>query len=132
MVRVSYDQKPARRTIMELYGASVRPSPSEATALGDVFWLSTPVIRARWGVAISEAIEDASGIRGPSIRSASVLNHVLLHQTVIGQEAVRQLPRPWVVPDIVIGCHGGARTLPESHSRSCATSSMASRCASSC
>jgi len=107
MVRVSFEQKPARRTIMELYGASVRPSPSETTAFGRRLLEANPRHPGSLGVAISEAIEEAVSVPGTHYALGSVLNHVLLHQTVIGQEALRQLDSMSVFPDVVIGCHGG-------------------------
>jgi tryptophan synthase beta chain len=107
MVRVSYDQKPARRTMMEIYGATVRPSPSESTAFGRRVLAEHPGHPGSLGIAISEAIEDAVGHPGTKYSLGSVLNHVLLHQTVIGQEALRQLEAMGAFPDVVIGCHGG-------------------------
>ncbi|MBI5534026.1 MAG: TrpB-like pyridoxal phosphate-dependent enzyme [Deltaproteobacteria bacterium] len=107
MVRVSFDQKPARRTMMELYGATVRASPSEATTFGRAVLADNPSHPGSLGIAISEAIEDAVTHPGTKYSLGSVLNHVLLHQTVIGQEALRQLDELGLFPDVVIGCHGG-------------------------
>lgn len=107
MVRVSFNQKPSRRTMMELYGATVRPSPSEHSAFGRRVLAENPSHPGSLGIAISEAIEDAVTHPGTRYSLGSVLNHVLLHQTIIGQEALVQLEKLGVFPDVVIGCHGG-------------------------
>jgi len=107
MVRVSYDQKPFRRTLMELFGARVRPSPSPETKYGRSLLQSRPDHPGSLGVAISEAIEDAVTHPRTKYALGSVLNHVLLHQTIIGQEAMRQMDEHGVFPDTVVACHGG-------------------------
>jgi tryptophan synthase beta chain len=111
MVRSSYEQKPYRRTVMQLYGASVTPSPSRTTIAGRGFLREHPKTSGSLGMAISEAVEMA--VTHPSTHYAlgSVLNHVLLHQTVIGQEAQTQMEKEGVYPDIVIGCCGGGSNL---------------------
>jgi tryptophan synthase beta chain len=107
MVRVSYDQKPYRRVLMEVYGAKVVPSPSDSTAYGRRVLSETPDSPGSLGMAISEAVEDA-GLRDDTKYSlGSVLNHVLLHQTVIGQEAREQMAMAGERPDVIIGCTGG-------------------------
>ena len=108
MVRVSYDQKPYRRMMMETWGASVVPSPSPETDSGRGVLERTPDSPGSLGIAISEAVEDAAGREDTSYALGSVLNHVLLHQTVIGQEAQRQLELAGESAiDVVIGCVGG-------------------------
>ncbi len=107
MVKVSFEQKPFRRTMMELFGAKVRASPSELTRFGRAFRAEHPDHPGSLGVAISEAIEEAVSVPGTKYALGSVLNHVLLHQTVIGQEALRQLDELGLFPDAVVGCHGG-------------------------
>jgi tryptophan synthase beta chain len=106
-VRASYDQKPYRRLLMETYGATVHPSPSDLTQSGKAVLAADPDSPGSLGIAISEAVEVAAG--DPSARYAlgSVLNHVLLHQTVIGEEAIKQMAQAGDVPDLVIGCTGG-------------------------
>ena len=106
-VRASYDQKPYRRLLMETYGASVHPSPSDLTQSGKAMLAADPDSPGSLGIAISEAVEVAA--QDPSARYAlgSVLNHVLLHQTVIGEEAIRQMEQAGDVPDLIIGCTGG-------------------------
>src|SRR6476659_9855810 len=108
MVRVSYDQKPYRRMMMETWGASVVPSPSPDTNAGRGVLERTPDSPGSLGIAISEAVADAAGREDTSYALGSVLNHVLLHQTVIGQEAQRQLELAGESAiDVVIGCVGG-------------------------
>ena len=107
MVRVSYYQKPYRRIIMELYGAEVYPSPSNLTNTGRMFLKENPDHPGSLGIAISEAIEDALSDQDTKYSLGSVLNHVLLHQTIIGLEAKKQLDELGLYPDIVIGCVGG-------------------------
>ncbi len=107
MVRVSYDQKPYRRTYMRLFGAEVFPSPSPHTASGRAILARTPDSPGSLGIAISEAVEEAAGRPDTNYSLGSVLNHVLLHQTIIGQEAIEQLKLAGAYPDIVIGCCGG-------------------------
>jgi tryptophan synthase beta chain len=107
MVRVSYDQKPYRRALMEVFGASVTASPSNETESGRAILGQHPDSNGSLGIAISEAVEVAA--KDPDTRYAlgSVLNHVLLHQTVIGQEAIEQMAMAGDDPDVIIGCTGG-------------------------
>ncbi|MBN1992801.1 MAG: TrpB-like pyridoxal phosphate-dependent enzyme [Anaerolineae bacterium] len=107
MVRVSYDQKPYRRGLMETYGASVTPSPSNETEAGRAILAEHPDSTGSLGIAISEAVEVA--VKDPETRYSlgSVLNHVLMHQTVVGQEALEQFKLADDYPDVVIGCTGG-------------------------
>jgi tryptophan synthase beta chain len=107
MVRASYDQKPYRRILMETYGAEVVPSPSPTTNYGRSVLATTPDSPGSLGMAISEAVEDAATRDDTKYSLGSVLNHVLLHQTVIGQEAIEQMGMAGESPDIVIGCTGG-------------------------
>ena len=107
MVRVSYDQKPYRRVMMETWGASVVPSPSPDTNSGRAILEQDADSPGSLGIAISEAVEDAAGRDDTSYSLGSVLNHVLLHQTVIGQEALAQMELAGAFPDVVIGCVGG-------------------------
>src|SRR5205085_4513619 len=104
MVGSSYDQKPYRRSMMETWGATVHRSPSDRTQSGRAN-ASHPT--GSLGIAISEAVEVAATTEGVNYALGSVLNHVLLHQTVIGQEAMAQLELAEAVPDVVIGCVGG-------------------------
>jgi tryptophan synthase beta chain len=107
MVRASYDQKPYRRMLMETYGAEVVASPSPTTAYGRAVLDATPDNPGSLGIAISEAVEDAATRDDTKYSLGSVLNHVLLHQTVIGQEAYLQMEMAGEKPDILIGCTGG-------------------------
>jgi tryptophan synthase beta chain len=107
MVRASYDQKPYRRMLMETYGAEVVASPSQTTNYGRSVLAETPDSPGSLGMAISEAVEDAATRDDTKYALGSVLNHVLLHQTVIGQEALEQMAMAGEAPDIVIGCTGG-------------------------
>ena len=107
MVRISYDQKPYRRVMMKTYGADIVPSPSKLTKAGRAILEKDPDSPGSLGIAISEAIEDAVGRDDTKYSLGSVLNHVLLHQTVIGQEAKKQMEIAGDYPDILIGCHGG-------------------------
>jgi tryptophan synthase beta chain len=107
MVRASYDQKPYRRILMETYGAEVVASPSPTTNYGRKVLAETPDSPGSLGMAISEAVEDAATRDDTKYSLGSVLNHVLLHQTVIGQEAIEQMGMAGESPDIVIGCTGG-------------------------
>jgi len=107
MVRVSYDLKPYRRVMMRTYGAEVVPSPSNLTNAGRAILEKHPDSPGSLGVAISEAVEDAAGRDDTKYSLGSVLNHVLLHQTVIGQEAKKQMEIAGEYPDVIIGCHGG-------------------------
>jgi tryptophan synthase beta chain len=108
MVKVSYNQKPYRRYLMETYGAHVYASPTERTEYGKSIIQDDPENPGSLGIAISEAVEVAAksgGVKKYSL--GSVLNHVLLHQTVIGQEAIKQMDLAGEYPDVVIGCVGG-------------------------
>jgi len=107
MVRASYDQKPYRRILMETYGASVVASPSMTTNYGRAVLSEHPDSPGSLGIAISEAVEDAATREDTKYSLGSVLNHVLLHQTVIGQEAIEQMGMAGETPDVVIGCTGG-------------------------
>jgi len=107
MVRVSYDQKPARKAVMETYGAKVFSSPSEKTDFGKKMRQLKPDSPGSLGIAISEALETVVKNKGYKYSLGSVLNHVLLHQTVIGLETKKQFEKAGVYPDIVIGCVGG-------------------------
>lgn len=107
MVRVSYNQKPYRRALMEAFGASVTPSPSEETASGRAILAEHPDSNGSLGIAISEAVEVAAKDPQTKYSLGSVLNHVLLHQTVIGQEAIEQMSLAGDEPDVIIGCTGG-------------------------
>lgn len=107
MVRSSYDQKPYRRILMEIYGAEVFPSPSTNTEVGRRILKEDPENPGSLGIAISEAIEDVLGDEKSRYCLGSVLNHVLLHQTVIGLEAKLQMEELGEYPDYVIGCVGG-------------------------
>jgi tryptophan synthase beta chain len=107
MVRASYDQKPYRRNLMEVYGADVVPSPSDTTQYGRRVLADSPDNPGSLGISISEAVEDAAGRDDTKYSLGSVLNHVLLHQTVIGQEAMEQMEMAGEEPDLIIGCTGG-------------------------
>ena len=106
-VRVSYDQKPYRRALMETYGARCLPSPSAETAYGRSVLAARPDHPGSLGIAISEAVEVAASRDDTKYALGSVLNHVLLHQTVIGLEAMQQLQMADAWPDVVVGCTGG-------------------------
>ena len=107
MVRVSYNQKPYRRALMKAFGASVTASPSNETESGRAILAHSPQSNGSLGIAISEAVEVAA--KDPSTKYAlgSVLNHVLLHQTVIGLEAMEQMAMAGDEPDVIVGCTGG-------------------------
>jgi tryptophan synthase beta chain len=107
MVRVSYDQKPYRRAMMETFGASVTASPSNETASGRAILAQHPDSNGSLGIAISEAVEVAAKDPNTKYALGSVLNHVLLHQTVIGLEAIEQMALAGDDPDVVIACAGG-------------------------
>jgi tryptophan synthase beta chain len=107
MVRASYDQKPYRRILMETYGAEVVASPSPTTNYGRAVLAEHPDSPGSLGIAISEGVEDAATRDDTKYSLGSVLNHVLLHQTVIGQEAIEQMGMAGESPDVVIGCAGG-------------------------
>src|SRR3989344_7714153 len=107
MVRVSFDQKPFRKTVMETYGATVFASPSNQTEFGKKILKQNPNHPGSLGIAISEALETV--VKGKSMKYSlgSVLNHVLLHQTVVGLEARAQMEQAGEYPDVIIGCVGG-------------------------
>jgi len=107
MVRASYDQKPYRRILMETYGAEVVASPSLTTNYGRSVLAETPDHPGSLGMAISEAVEDAATREDTKYALGSVLNHVLLHQTIIGQEAMEQMGMAGESPDVIIACTGG-------------------------
>jgi len=107
MVRVSYEQKPYRRTLMQTYGADVIASPSTLTNAGRAILEKDPDSLGSLGIAISEAVEDAVMRDDTHYALGSVLNHVILHQTIIGLEAKKQFEKIDAYPDIVIGCNGG-------------------------
>ena len=107
MVRVSYDQKPYRRIMMKTYGADVVASPSNLTEAGRNALAEDPKSPGSLGLAISEAVEDAVKRDDTKYALGSVLNHVILHQTIIGQEALKQMEMAGEYPDLVIACHGG-------------------------
>ena len=107
MVKVSFTQKPYRRSMMQSWGAEIVPSPSPDTEFGRAILAKDPNNSGSLGIAISEAVEDAAKRDDTKYALVSVLNHVLLHQTVIGQEAKKQMAIAGETPDIVIGCVGG-------------------------
>ena len=108
MVRVSYDQKPYRRLMMESFGGKVYPSPTDRTAYGRAVLAEDPETPGSLGMAISEAVETAVTSGGEKKYSlGSVLNHVLTHQSVIGEETIKQMELAGEYPDVVIGCVGG-------------------------
>ena len=107
MVKVSYNQKPYRRIMMETWGANCVPSPSPDTKAGRDMLATDPDCPGSLGLAISEAVEDAATREDTHYSLGSVLNHVLLHQTIIGQEAMKQMEMANVYPDIIVGCIGG-------------------------
>ena len=107
MVRVSYDQKPYRRALMEAFGASVTASPSMETETGRAIFAQNPETNGSLGIAISEAVEVAAKDPDTKYALGSVLNHVLLHQTVIGLEAMEQMALAGDEPDVLVGCTGG-------------------------
>ncbi len=107
MVRVSYDQKPYRKSMMNTYGAEIVASPSLETNTGRKILADYPDTPGSLGIAISEALEDASGREDTKYALGSVLNHVLLHQSIIGLEAKKQMEIAGDYPDVIIGCCGG-------------------------
>lgn len=111
MVKVSYEQKPFRREVMRTYGASVTPSPSETTEIGRKILAEHPGTTGSLGCAISEAVEAATMREGYRYVLGSVLNQVLLHQSVIGLETKAALEKYDITPDIIIGCAGGGSNL---------------------
>jgi len=111
MVKCSYEQKPFRREVMRTYGASVTPSPSDTTAVGRKILSEHPGTTGSLGCAISEAVEVATSNPGYRYVLGSVLNQVLLHQSVIGLETKAALDKYGIVPDVIIGCAGGGSNL---------------------
>ena len=111
MVKVSYEQKPFRREVMRTYGAGVTPSPSETTEVGRKILAENPGTGGSLGCAISEAVEDAVTHEGYRYVLGSVLNQVLLHQSIIGLETKAALDKYDIKPDIIIGCAGGGSNL---------------------
>jgi tryptophan synthase beta chain len=107
MVKVSYENKPYRKVMMRVYGAEVFPSPSTKTQIGTKILENDPDSPGSLGIAISEAIEDCVNSKNTKYSLGSVLNHVLHHQTITGQEAIEQIRMADDYPDIVIGCVGG-------------------------
>jgi len=107
MVRASYDQKPYRKAMIETFGATIYPSPSDRTQAGRAFLEADPDTPGSLGMAISEAVEVAATNDDVKYSLGSVLNHVLMHQTVIGEEALKQLALVEETPDVIIGCAGG-------------------------
>jgi len=106
-VRASYDQKPYRRAMMKVFGATVHPSPSDVTESGRKILADDPDCTGSLGMAISEAVEVAAADPESRYALGSVLNHVLLHQTIIGEEALLQLAMAGDTPDLIVGCTGG-------------------------
>src|SRR4051794_8722506 len=106
-VRASYDQKPYRRMMIETFGGTVHPSPSDLTEAGRAILKEHPDSSGSLGIAISEAVEVAAQHPDTNYALGSVLNHVLLHQTVIGEEAVAQFAKVGLTPDVIVGCTGG-------------------------
>src|SRR5204863_3489924 len=112
MVKVSYQQKPYRRNMMETYGAAIHASPSNLTNAGRSILAQDPDNQGSLGIAISEAVEVAATSGGTVKYSlGSVLNHVLMHQTIIGEEALKQMTLADDYPDVVIGCAGGGSNM---------------------
>jgi tryptophan synthase beta chain len=107
MVKVSYDQKPYRKSLMQAFGSSIYPSPSDQTRFGRKLLAENPDNPGSLGIAISEAIEDAVTHAGVKYAIGSVVNHVVHHQTIIGLEAKKQMEMTGEYPDVVIGCVGG-------------------------
>ena len=106
-VRASYEQKPYRKSMIEMFGAVIHPSPSPLTQAGRQILEADPDSPGSLGIAISEAVEVAAGDPETRYALGSVLSHVLLHQTVIGEEALRQMAMTGDTPDLVVGCTGG-------------------------
>jgi len=111
MVKVSYEQKPYRKVMMQTWGAEVIPSPSTRTNAGRGILSKNPQSPGSLGIAISEAVEDAATHEDTKYSLGSVLNHVLMHQTVIGLEAKQQMEMAGDYPDVVIGCVGGGSNM---------------------
>ena len=106
-VRASYDQKPYRRMMIETFGGTVHPSPSDLTEAGRTILAAHPDSTGSLGIAISEAVEVAAADPTSNYALGSVLNHVLMHQTIIGEEALLQLAQAGETPDLLVGCTGG-------------------------
>ncbi len=106
-VRSSYDQKPYRRIMIETFGGTIHPSPSDLTAAGRAILAASPSSTGSLGIAISEAVEVAAQNADTNYSLGSVLNHVLMHQTIIGEEALLQLAKVGETPDLIVGCTGG-------------------------
>ena len=111
MVKCSYEQKPFRREVMRTYGASVTPSPSDTTQVGRKILAERPDTTGSLGCAISEAVEAAMGTEGYRYVLGSVLNQVMLHQSVIGMETKIAMDKYGITPDVIIGCAGGGSNL---------------------
>ena len=124
MVKVSYEQKPYRRSMMQSWGASVVASPSDETNAGRQTLERDPESPGSLGIAISEAVEEAAGREDTKYSLGSVLNHVLLHQTVVGQEAKQQMELAGDYPDVVIASHASAAAVI---SRACRSRSYRTR-----
>ncbi|MGA0769617.1 MAG: TrpB-like pyridoxal phosphate-dependent enzyme, partial [bacterium] len=107
MVKVSFQQKPYRRALMESYGATCTASPSDKTMSGRKILEDNPDSTGSLGIAISEAVEMAAQREDTKYALGSVLNHVLMHQTVVGQEAIEQMEMADAYPDVIVGCTGG-------------------------
>ena len=107
MVRISFDQKPYRKSMINTYGAAIVPSPSQDTEIGRSILAKDPTTPGSLGIAISEALEDAFSREDTKYGLGSVLNHVILHQTIIGLEAKKQMEIAGDYPDVLIGCCGG-------------------------
>ena len=107
MVRTSFDSKPYRKTMMQVWGATVHPSPSDITEAGRKVLAEFPDTPGSLGIAISEAVEAAAPHPDVKYALGSVLNHVLMHQTIIGEEALLQFAKIGVTPDVLLGCTGG-------------------------
>ncbi len=107
MVRVSYDNKPFRKSMIETWGGRILPSPSDTTQVGRDILARDPNTPGSLGIAISEAVEVAAGDEKTKYSLGSVLNHVLLHQTIIGEEVKIQLEKEGIKPDVLVGCVGG-------------------------
>ena len=107
MVRVSYDNKPFRKSMIETWGGRILPSPSDTTQVGQDILARDPNTPGSLGIAISEAVEVAAGDEKTKYSLGSVLNHVLLHQTIIGEEVKIQLEKEGIEPDVLVGCVGG-------------------------
>src|ERR1700710_2670994 len=106
-VRSSYDQKPYRRIMIETFGGTIHPSPSDLTAAGRAILAADPSSTGSLGIAISEGVEVAATNADTNYALGSVLNHVLMHQTIIGEEALLQLAKVGETPDLLVGCTGG-------------------------